>query len=232
VIYDRRVHDRRRVYYDHEPAYQKIRDKGGRGWDDLFEGEQGSYISIRAFLEGERPVPGARALELGCGGGQVAIELARAGFRATGIDYAETAIELARANAREVGVDVTFAVGDALALAFADASFDLVVDNHALHCIVEPADRARVLAECYRVLVPGGRLWSETMWFDGCDWASVDADPVTGIARNCTRIWIRRDVLEQELRAVGFEIASTTTRDAGATSDLVTLARKPAVAMM
>ena len=216
------MHDARRVYYDHEPAYRKIRDQGGRGWDDLYEGEQGSYLAIRAYLAAHPPPAGAPALDLGCGGGQATIELARAGYRASGIDFSETAIELARANAPELA----FVVGDALALPFPDAAFELVVDNHLLHCIVTPEDRARVLAECHRVLAPGGRLWSETMHFEGCDLAAFDADPETGIARNRTRIWIRRDVLARELAAAGFAIASMTARSDGASTDLVTLATK------
>jgi SAM-dependent methyltransferase len=214
--------DSRRVYYDHEPAYQRIKAKGGRGWDDLFEGEQGSYTSVRAFLDGHRT---GTALDLGCGGGQVAIELARRGFRATGIDYSETAIELARANAAEL--DITFVVGDALALPFADASFDLVVDNHLLHCVVEPDDRRRVLAEVWRVLVPGGRLWSETMSAEtGFDAARLGADPITCISHNHSRIWVRRAQLERELAAAGFAIESMVDRLHEDGDDLVTSAVK------
>jgi SAM-dependent methyltransferase len=217
--------DTRRVYYDHEPAYQRIKAKGGTGWDDLFDGEQGSYTSIRDFLAGEQRA--GTALELGCGGGQVAIELARRGFRATGIDFSETAIELARANA--AGLDITFVVGDALALPFGDASFDLVVDNHLLHCIVEPDDRRCALAEVWRVLVPGGRLWSETMSAEaGFDAARFDADPGTRIARNRSRIWVRRAELERELVTAGFTIESMVDRLHEDGDDLVTVAMRPA----
>lgn len=218
--------DLRRVYYDHEPAYQKIKAKGGRGWDDLFEGEQGSYVALRTFLAGE--AGGVAALEIGCGGGQAALELARHGFRATGVDFAETAIELARLNAHDAALDVAFVVGDALALPFPDAAFELVVDNHLLHCIVDARDRARVLAEVRRVLVPGGRFWSATMSAEGdFDPARYDIDPETCISRNHTRIWVRRAQLEHELVAAGFTIVSMveSAADAGFV-DLVTLAHR------
>jgi SAM-dependent methyltransferase len=218
--------DGRRVYYDHEQAYRRIRDSGGRGWDDLFEGEQGSYIAVRGFLAEYPPTPGASALDLGCGGGQAALDLARAGYRVTGIDYAETAIELARRNAADASIDATFTVGDALHLPFDDGALDLVIDNHLLHCIVEPADRLRVLAECHRVLARDGVLWSETMWAGGYDPTAVDADAETGIARNRTRIWIRREVLVEELVTAGFVIDAMVVRPSGKESNLVTRARR------
>jgi len=217
-------------YYDHEKSYREIAAAGGRGWDDRTPGvEQGSYDSLRAFLDRDgAPPPGARALDLGCGGGQAGLELARRGYRVAGVDFSPTAIELARGNARDAGLDASFAVGDALALAAPDASFELVVDNHLLHCIVLPGDRARVLAEVFRVLVPGGRLWSETMSAEPpFDAARYDVDPVTGIARNGGRIWIRRAVLERELVAAGFAIASLVVRTQPDGNDLVTLARRP-----
>jgi ubiquinone/menaquinone biosynthesis C-methylase UbiE len=216
------VADTRRVYYDHEPAYRRIKAKGGRGWDDLFDGEQGSYLSVHAFLAAE-PGGGA-ALEIGCGGGQVSLDLARAGFRTTGLDFAQTAIELARRNASDAGVEVAFVVGDALALPFPDASFELAVDNHLLHCIVDAPDRARVLAEIRRVLVPGGRLWSETMSREGAfDATRYDVDPDTCIARNHSRIWVSRAQLERELAAAGFAVVSMRDRPDDNGNDLVTI---------
>ena len=225
--------DRRRTYYDHEATYRAIRAAGGRGWDDRApEPDLDSYASLCAFLDADGPpAPGARALDLGCGGGQAGLELARRGYRVSGLDFSETAIELARRNADEAGVALELVVGDALGLAaLGDARFDLVVDNHLLHCLVTPDDRARVLASIHRVLVPGGRLWSETMSAGArFDPARFDVDPDTGVARNGGRIWIRRAVLEAELAAAGFEVLSLVERDQVPPedgTDLVTLARR------
>jgi len=224
--------DDQRVYYDHEPAYRKIKATGGRGWDDLYPGtDPHSYDALDAFLAGETPPPGTPALEIGCGGGQAALRIARRGFATTGVDYSETAIELARANAREAGLAARFEVGDVLALAaFAGDSFDLVVDNHCLHCIVAADDRARTLASIHRVLAPGGRLWTGTMAAEGnFDPARFDVDPVTGIARTGRRIWIRRAVFEHELRVAGFAIESLALIDSIPPedgTDIVAIARK------
>jgi SAM-dependent methyltransferase len=225
--------DPRRVYYDHEPMYKRIAASGGRGWDDRKPGpDQGSYVTLEEFLASTPARPGERALDLGCGGGQATILLARHGFTATGVEYSETAIELARKNAREAAVDATFLVGDCLTLAGVEtASMDLVIDNHVLHCIVEPRDRAAFLASAKRVLRPGGRLFSDTMSGEGgFDLARFDADPATRIARNRTRIWVTRDELNRELTAAGLRVVRQRVQpdpEPGNPSDIVTVAEAP-----
>jgi 2-polyprenyl-3-methyl-5-hydroxy-6-metoxy-1,4-benzoquinol methylase len=222
----------RRNAYDHEPAYRKIAASGGRGWDDWVPGspEQGSYRSLEAFLAGEPPPPpGARALELGCGGGQAALRVARAGYSVTGIDFSETAIELAQRNAADAGLPVTFLVGDCLTLEqVPSGSLDLVVDNHMLHCLVLPEQRAAVLRAVRRVLRPGGRLWSETMSREGSFRADVvNADPATGVNRSGTRIWTSAADLDRELAAAGLRVVRRTLTSPDEKTggcDLVTLA--------
>jgi len=199
--------DRRRVYYDHEPAYEKIARTGGHGWDDLKPGpDQGSYEALDAFLRSKHaPRSGDSVLDLGCGGGQAALRVARLGCRVLGVDFSETAIELARANARRKGLDARFERGDALDLGEI-GPFDVVLDNHLLHCLVG-VDRQRSLAEVRRVLRPSGTFFSETMSCEGdFDPARFDADPVTRVARNGMRVWVSRRELEAELEVAGFEV--------------------------
>lgn len=222
--------DPRRIYYDHEPAYRKIAASGGRGWDDNSPGRNpDSYAGIAAYLATVEPERGERALDLGCGGGQATILLARRGFDALGIDFAETAIELARRNAREAGVSATFARGDCLSLeGVPAASFDLALDNHVLHCVVEPRDRSAFLASTRRVLKLGGRLFSDTMsGEEGFDPVRMRADPRTRIATNGTRIFVTRVELNGELEAAGFRVVRQDVRsdpDPGNPADIVTVA--------
>ena len=56
---------------------------------------------------------GSKILELGCGNGRIAINLARLGYRVTGVDISPMLIEDAKRKAREYNVDVRFVVGDA-----------------------------------------------------------------------------------------------------------------------
>lgn len=198
---------------NHEPAYQQIAAQGGRGWDDLrpHEGDLGSYAALDAFLATIAEVPeGATALEVGCGGGQASLRLAAKGFRVCGVDEAPTAIALARANAAEAGFSeerVRFVVGDACALerCLGGERFDLVVDNHALHCVVYDDERAGFLRGVYAALRAGGVFFSETMSReDGFDPTVCDADPVTAIARSGTRVWVSEARLAEEFLAAGF----------------------------
>ena len=79
------------------------------------------------FLARLRVAAGTRMLDVGCGAGQVAIPAAHAGVRVTGVDTATHSSGQARARAHAEGVDVRSEEGDAEALDFPDASFDLVV---------------------------------------------------------------------------------------------------------
>jgi len=99
-------------------------------------------------------VTGKRTLEIGCGGGQNTIALAKRGAIATGLDLSDAQIEFARRLALEEGVEATFLQGNAEDLsAISDASQDLALSAFAFQ-FVEHMDR--VFAEVARVLRPGG----------------------------------------------------------------------------
>ena len=97
------------------------------------------------------PPPGRRTLDLACGEGRLARDLAARGHAVVGIDASSTLVELAR----EADPDGEYVVGDAAALPFEDASFDLVVAYNAL---MDVGDMAGAVREAARVLEPGGRF--------------------------------------------------------------------------
>lgn len=95
----------------------------------------------------------ARALELGCGTGREAIELASRGWDVTAVDYVPIAIDRARARAEASGASVRFVVGDVTRLSElgVGASFELVYDNkcfHGLPAAGRPAYVAAVAEAC------------------------------------------------------------------------------------
>lgn len=102
------------------------------------------------------PPGGGAVLDVGCGTGEIVARLAAKYPRATftGIDLEEPHLERARTRCAELGERTRFQVGDAMALPFDDAQFDLVVCRHLLQAV---PDARRVLAEIKRVLRPGGR---------------------------------------------------------------------------
>lgn len=97
------------------------------------------------------------AADLGCGPGQLVIELARRspGLHVTGIDLSDEMIARGQGNARRAGVAdrVSFRRGDAQQIPFPDASLDLVVSTLSLHHWSDPV---ALLDEIARALRPGG----------------------------------------------------------------------------
>ena len=79
------------------------------------------------FLLGLFALPtGASVLDIGCGTGRHALELARRGYRVTGIDLSEGMLNVARAKAAVDGLDVRFLQADATGYQ-ADQSYDAAV---------------------------------------------------------------------------------------------------------
>lgn len=100
-------------------------------------------------------VGGARALDVGTGDGTYAIEAARRGALATGVDVQAEMLAAARARAAERGLAIDFELGPAEALPFDDGRFGVVLAVTML-CFVE--DPRAAVREMARVLAPGGRL--------------------------------------------------------------------------
>lgn len=101
---------------------------------------------------------GARVLEVGSGGGQLAVDLAkrRPDLRYTGLDLSSDQVARARERGRDQGAaSLEFVEGSALDLPFEDGSFDVVLSVASLK---HWPDQARGVAECVRVLKPLGRL--------------------------------------------------------------------------
>ena len=98
---------------------------------------------------------GAKVLDLACGTGNLALPLARRGMRVTGADIAPNLLEQARGRAAEEGLDISFEEGDAEQLSYPDATFDAVV---SMFGAMFAPQHEQVVAECARVLKPGGLL--------------------------------------------------------------------------
>ncbi len=106
-------------------------------------------------IERADPKPGERVLDSATGTGAVAILAAGCGADVVGMDLAPVLIETARERAAEESVEVQFEVGDAEAMTYDDASFDVVTSTCG---VMFAPDHSAVASELARVMRSGGRL--------------------------------------------------------------------------
>lgn len=113
----------------------------------------------RLVMRRTRLQAGDRALDVCCGTGEMtfqARELVGPAGEAVGLDFTPGMLDVAREKLRRLGYrNVTFVEGDALAMPFANASFQAVTSGFALRNV---ADIPGMIAEMVRVTAPGGRV--------------------------------------------------------------------------
>jgi ubiquinone/menaquinone biosynthesis C-methylase UbiE len=98
---------------------------------------------------------GQRVLDVACGNGNASLAAARRYAKVTGLDYVPALLAHADARARADGVPLTLVEGDAEALPFEPASFDVALSTFGIMFAPNHAQAAKELA---RVLVPGGKI--------------------------------------------------------------------------
>jgi 2-polyprenyl-6-hydroxyphenyl methylase/3-demethylubiquinone-9 3-methyltransferase len=105
-------------------------------------------------------VPGMPALDVGCGGGLLAEEIARLGCRVTGIDPSANSLATARAHAIESGLTIDYGRATGEALPFEADRFDIVLCCDVLEHV---SNLDAVVGEIGRVLKPGGVFLYDTI---------------------------------------------------------------------
>ncbi len=180
----------------------------------MTDGSPPGFPEILAAIGGAPSV-----LDVGCGSGRLAVELAQAGSAVTGIDVSEGRLAEARERAGQAGASARFLHADMTEpLPFGDGAFAAAVSRLALMIAPDPE---AVLRELARVVAPGGSVvtavWAgieENPWF-GEPRAAVAA--VLGAERAAfARVFGRLGVLDElvELhRRAGLEATGTVIRD-------------------
>ncbi len=163
----------------------------------------GNPLAVADLHEGER------VLDLGSGGGIDVLLSARrvgpSGF-AYGVDMTDDMVALARQNAASAGAaNVAFLEGDIEDVPLPDASVDVVISNCVINLSV---DKPAVLAEMFRVLVPGGRIGISDVVAD--DGMSVADRAAAGSYVGCIAGALSRSEYLDGLAAAGFTDASVT----------------------
>jgi arsenite methyltransferase len=169
----------------------------------------GNPLAVAELHDGER------VLDLGSGGGIDVLLSARrvgaSGF-AYGVDMTDDMLTLARANAAKAGAtNVEFLKGQIETVPLPDAAVDVVISN----CVINlSTDKPAVLAEMFRVLVPGGQIGiSDVVAEDHMTEADRAA---AGSYVGCIAGALSRSEYLAGLAAAGFTGASVTFTNAAA----------------
>jgi len=105
-----------------------------------------SFDSSAYFLDYEH---GGRLLELGCGSGSALNAMEDLGWQVEGLDFDPDAVALARKK------NLVVHLGTLAEQRFPDDNFDAITASHFIEHVYDPL---KVIAECRRILKPGGRL--------------------------------------------------------------------------
>jgi 2-polyprenyl-6-hydroxyphenyl methylase/3-demethylubiquinone-9 3-methyltransferase len=113
------------------------------------------------WIDARHRLAGARAIDIGCGGGLLSEGMARRGAQVTGIDMGEAPLAVAKLHGLESGVQVEYRQSTAEAMAGEHAGqYDLVTCLEMLEHVPDPG---AVVAACAQLVKPGGDVFFSTI---------------------------------------------------------------------
>jgi ubiquinone/menaquinone biosynthesis C-methylase UbiE len=116
----------------------------------------GHFDAMQILIKLSEVCQNDTVLDVACGPGIVACEFAKQAGHVTGIDITPAMIEQAMKLQNELKLEnLTWAVGEAVPLPYADNSFSLVITRYSFHHLLAPE---KALTEMIRVCRPGGRV--------------------------------------------------------------------------
>lgn len=152
-------------------AYDHLADRWYEAQDDPIALLRNQHkVEMPWILEAIRRNIGYKAeiLDMGCGAGFLANDLAAAGHKVTGIDLSTSSLKVA--ESRDHTHSVHYRQGDVYQVPFANESFDVVA---AMDLLEHVSDPQRVIAEASRVLRPGGLFFFNTFNKNPLAWLVV-----------------------------------------------------------
>lgn len=137
--------------------FRFVYDRESAAWERRRDEPEGRQLVERTIDDLVAVVtPPGPVADLGCGPGAHSLELARRGYRVTGLDGSPRMVEAGRTRAARDGLDATFDVHDVSEpLPFADGSLGGVL---ALHVVQHLPDPGAFLTDIRRCLRPDGHL--------------------------------------------------------------------------
>ncbi|AHZ83968.1 2-polyprenyl-3-methyl-5-hydroxy-6-metoxy-1,4-benzoquinol methylase [Bdellovibrio bacteriovorus] len=152
-------------------AYDHLADRWYEAQDDPIALLRNQHkVEMPWILESIRRNIGYKAeiLDMGCGAGFLANDLAAAGHKVTGIDLSTSSLKVA--ESRDLTHSVHYRQGDVYQVPFPNESFDVVA---AMDLLEHVSDPQRVIAEASRVLRPGGLFFFNTFNKNPLAWLVV-----------------------------------------------------------
>jgi D-alanine-D-alanine ligase len=181
---------------------------------DVCENDENTRAEVDLLVDLCELKPSDRILDLACGQGRHALELARRGYlKVSGLDRSRYLIRTGRSRARQQGLQIRFHEGDARRFRLPAGSFEAVlILGNSFGYFDREEDDLRVLRAACRALVPGGRLVLETadgVWlrehFDRRSWEWIDQHHFVcrerSLSRDGSRL-ISREVVTHTERGV------------------------------
>jgi SAM-dependent methyltransferase len=142
--------------------YERMFEELGEDFDLVFAHQmQRTGAQVEFAARALRLAPGAAVLDVGCGVGRHALELARRGYHVTGLDLSPTLLGIATERAQRAEIDVTWIKADMRAIPFTE-TFDAALNLFSSWGYFESdVEDLRVLRAVAGALKPGGRLLLE-----------------------------------------------------------------------
>jgi 2-polyprenyl-6-hydroxyphenyl methylase/3-demethylubiquinone-9 3-methyltransferase len=180
---------------DDPVALLRAESRGRNGW-------------IAGQIDSHFPRARARVLDVGCGAGFLANDLARRGFQVSGVDASENSLAVARQY--DATGTVSYQAGDAYHLPYADETFEVVCAMDFLEHVERPG---AVIGEMARVLKPHGLFFFHTFNRNFLAWLIV-IKGVEWVVKNTPRdlhllkLFIKPSELKTMCEAHGLRVES------------------------